>query len=278
MKETFVNYPPHTAGSLFRIELAGTSYCDGSYRIYREKASQLVIEYVIRGHGIVTLDEKQYTAKAGDIYLLPPGRKHLYYSDDKDPWEKVWFNASGTLIRPLLQEYNPQEIAVFPDAGGKEYFDQIHELGRTTACTTAQKHETAVLIFHQLLQHLYGRYYNQEPLYAKETVLIKEYLDNHFAENVSLKELSKMAYLSESQIIRIFKKDMGKTPYEYSLELRLEHAKKLLRDTRMMVKEISAALHFCDEHYFSYLFKQKVGLTPLQYRKKETLLTNFIII
>ena len=87
-----------------------------------------------------------------------------------------------------------------------------------------------------------------------------------------------MAYLSESQIIRIFKKDMGKTPYEYSLELRLEHAKKLLRDTRMMVKEISAALHFCDEHYFSYLFKQKVGLTPLQYRKKETLLTNFIII
>ena len=49
-------------------------------------------------------------------------------------------------------------------------------------------------------------------------------------------------------------------------ELKMEYGKRLLKNTRLMVREISEYLGFCDEHYFSYLFKQKTGNSPLTYR------------
>ena len=76
-----------------------------------------------------------------------------------------------------------------------------------------------------------------------------------------------MVFLSESQIIRIFKKDLSVSPYEYILDQKLAQARLLLRSTGLMVKEIAFQLGFCDEHYFSSLFKQKTGKTPTAYRK-----------
>ena len=96
---------------------------------------------------------------------------------------------------------------------------------------------------------------------------MKEYLDNHIDRNVSLKDLGELVYLSESQVVRIFKKNLGKTPHEYSLEIKLEQAQKLLSNSNLMIKEIAEQLKFCDEHYFSYIFKKKTGKTPKEYRK-----------
>lgn len=89
----------------------------------------------------------------------------------------------------------------------------------------------------------------------------------HVSQNISLKELGGLVFLSESQVVRRFKRDLGTTPHEYSLNLKLEQAKKLLRNTRLMVREIAEYLGFCDEHYFSYIFKKKTGRTPLEYRR-----------
>ena len=54
-----------------------------------------------------------------------------------------------------------------------------------------------------------------EYLHDKEIRLMLNYMDTHFPESISLKELCDLIYLSETQVIRIFKKNTGKTPYEY---------------------------------------------------------------
>lgn len=268
MREEFVHFPQTEDELPFYIQLAGTSYCDGSYKIYRRKSVCMVTEYVVSGEGTVTLDGKQYRAKEGDIYMLPPGRDHYYYSDSANPWVKVWFNACGALIDGLFKAYDPKYMAVFPAAGGREFIDRILEIGRDDNNNAKEKHEKAAIVFHELMQFLHGKYYTREKNYSRETVLMKEYMDNHVAENITLKELGDMVYLSESQIIRIFKKDLGTTPYEYILSLKMEQAKLMLRSTGLMVKEIAFQLGFCDEHYFTYLFKQRTGKTPTAYRKE----------
>ena len=68
-------------------------------------------------------------------------------------------------------------------------------------------------------------------------------------------------------MIRIFKKIYGVTPYEYLIELRLQTAKILLKDTNLTIKEIADKLVFFDEHYFSSIFLKKVGVRPGVYRK-----------
>ena len=268
MREEFINFPRSSSEKHFVIELAGVSYCDGSYEIRRDKSPCLVMEYVIKGEGTILLNGRTYSAKEGDIYLLPAGEVQFYYSDSKNPWEKIWFNANGTLLSSLLQEYNPRKQVVFPDAGGREYFEKIHEIGKDNNYSAVEKHRKAALVFHELLQYLYDKFYGNECLYSKETILLKEYLDNHVTENISLKEMGDLVYLSESQVVRLFKRDLKMTPHEYSLHLKLELAKKLLQSTRLMVREIAGYLGFCDEHYFSYIFKKKAGCTPLEYRKR----------
>lgn len=266
MKEKFIHFPTGDKKSHFTVLLAGTSYCDGSYRIEREKSDCMVMEYIIKGRGTVVANGITYEVKAGDIYVLPVGGNHLYYSDKSEPWEKVWFNATGSLTSVLLGEYNPRDMVVFSNAGGKEYFERIHEIGISSYVSGLEKHKRAALVFHELLQYLYDKFYGEKCVYTKETARMKAYLDEHVTENVSLKELGELVYLSESQVVRNFKRDLGKTPHEYCLEMKLDQAKKLLKNTRLMVREIAEYLGFCDEHYFSYIFKKKVGRSPLGYR------------
>jgi len=267
MREDFVNFPPVNGNKHFSIELAGSSYCDETYRIRRDKSACMVLEYVIAGRGTVILDGKEHEAKAGDIYLLPAGRNHLYFSDKREPWEKIWFNARGTLPEALAREYNPGNLVIFENAGGREYIEKIHEIGRSIDYSSDEKHKKAAIVVHELFQYLYDEFYGKKIHISEEAGRMKRYLEEHISENISLKELGDLVYLSESQVVRCFKRDLGITPHEYSLNLKMEHAKKLLCNTRLMVREIAEYLGFCDEHYFSYLFKKKVGKTPLLYRK-----------
>lgn len=268
MKEKFVHFPNHVSNPTFFIELAGISYCDGSYKIHRPKAPCLVMEYVISGEGTIFLDKKQYHAKEGDVYLLPPEMEHLYFSDAHNPWVKIWFNAQGPLISALLNIYNPKNMVVFPNAGGKDFFVDIHNIGKDTSMTGNEKHEKAAVNFHQLLQYLHDKFYSENITYSEESIRLKTYIDNNITQDITLKALGELVHLSESQIIRIFKRDYGKTPYEYVLEWKMNQAKLLLQNTRLMVKEIAVQLGFCDEHYFSYLFRKKTGQTPTAYRNK----------
>lgn len=266
MREEFIDFPPGNEDSHFSVDLAGISYCDENYLIRRKKSTVMVAEYIIKGRGTVILEGEMYEAKAGDIYILPAGVDHLYYPDSREPWEKIWFNVKGTLSSVLLREYNPKSIVIFQNAGGREFFEKLHAIGRDGEYTAVEKHRKAAVVFHEFLQYLYDVFYGKKIPISRETMLVKEYMDQHVDRNVSLKELASLVYLSESQVVRIFKRDMGRTPHEYGLSLKLEQGKKLLKNSNLRVKDIAEYLGFCDEHYFSYIFKNKVGKTPLEYK------------
>lgn len=270
MKEEFIYFPKKEKHTPFGILLAGVSYCDESYFIERPKSPCFCMEYVISGTGTVIIDKKEYHPIAGDIYLLPQGKDHLYFSDKKNPWTKIWFNAEGSLLNALASAYNPGGRVVFNVGGGYEYFKKIHSIGKNTELSAEEKHNAAAVVFHKLMQFLYNA--SQKNTISAEAETVKNYIDSHINENISIKSLAELVYLSESQIIRIFKSNFGKTPYDYILDLKIENAKKLLLNTNMLIKEIAFNLSFCDEHYFSDLFKRKTGKTPSAFKRESKLL------
>lgn len=73
MKEDLYPFLPTRDNPTFFAELIGISYCDGTYLIQRKNSRLYVLEYVIAGTGTIIIDGKQYTASAGDIYLLQAG-------------------------------------------------------------------------------------------------------------------------------------------------------------------------------------------------------------
>ena len=265
MKEEFIHFPPKTENEPFYIERAGVSYPDETYAIKRPHSHCTCVEYIIDGEGTVNCDGEVCYPKKGDIYLLPRGKDHFYFSDNLNPWAKIWININGELVQKLLSVYNPKNRVLFENADGYEYFKKIHAIAADERIPPDKKHSRAAIYFHELMQFLSDQ--TREEKLPREVRILKEYIDSRTMENITLKKLCDMVYLSESQVIRIFKKHLGKTPYEYMLDLKVENAKALLIGTKLMVKEIAYNLGFCDEHYFSYIFKKKTGKTPTQYRK-----------
>lgn len=251
----------------FFIEMAGISYCDGTYKIERKNSNLYCFEYIIKGKGTVIINDEVYTPVEGDIYILQKGSNHKYYSDKENPWIKIWFNIKGNLIDQLMQVYKLNKIHHIPNLDLKELFLKFISTSKSTTDSTEEIFNKAAIIFHEIILNIHSRVKVLKVARDPLALTLKEYLDKHVEDNVSLQNLSDLIFKSVSQTIRLFKREFGITPYDYLLLNRIETAKLLLLNSNMQINEIAFKLNFSDEHYFSNYFKTKVGLSPLKFRR-----------
>lgn len=98
------------------------------------------------------------------------------------------------------------------------------------------------------------------------TYAICEYLAQNVGSRVTLDDLSERFHFGKSSLCEIFKRDTGDTVLNYHLKLKLKEAKRLLREGKLTVGEISSALGFETAEYFSRFFKKNTGKSPRDYR------------
>ncbi|MEK3714428.1 response regulator transcription factor [Paenibacillus sp. FSL R7-0333] len=95
---------------------------------------------------------------------------------------------------------------------------------------------------------------------------IKQYIDTHYHENISLKNIAAMFYMNAVYLGRLFRKTYGVYFNEYLLELRVQEAKKLLRQSDLRMYEIAGRVGFQNADYFVTQFEKLEQLTPSEYR------------
>lgn len=98
---------------------------------------------------------------------------------------------------------------------------------------------------------------------------VKQYIDVHIGESLSVKELAEMVYLSSNHLTRSFKKEYGMTIIDYITESRLRLAEMLLQTSDLTATIIADRVGYFDYSYFSKLFKKHYGYTPTEYRVKK---------
>lgn len=94
----------------------------------------------------------------------------------------------------------------------------------------------------------------------------KEYIDKHYAEAISVKDVADAVCISESYFKSVFKKSSGYSYSEYLTSVRIDQARKLLNTTEKSVMEIALDVGFQTPNSFSSLFKRETGLTPTQFK------------
>lgn len=99
------------------------------------------------------------------------------------------------------------------------------------------------------------------------------FIQNHYHEPITLKEVADRVYLSASHFSRLFKAEMGMTFIEYLTKYRVEQSKKLLKMTSLPVEVIANYTGFANASYFATTFKRLEGKTPTEYRN---LFSNFL--
>ncbi|XID90691.1 response regulator [Paenibacillaceae bacterium WGS1546] len=101
---------------------------------------------------------------------------------------------------------------------------------------------------------------------------VKQYIETHYHENMSLKHISKKFYMNPVYLGQLFKKTYGVYFNDYLLEIRIQEAKKLLRQTDLKVYEVAERVGFGNPDYFVTQFEKVERKTPTEY--KNGLLTN----
>ena len=104
----------------------------------------------------------------------------------------------------------------------------------------------------------------------QQIVRIRQYIDEHIEEELSLKRVAQAFYLSTSYLSRLFKNKAGMNFSEYVSMRKIERAKALLTETDLSVAEISRQLNYPEQNSFSRFFKSKVGIPPQTYRTLNT--------
>ncbi|QJD85593.1 response regulator [Cohnella herbarum] len=107
---------------------------------------------------------------------------------------------------------------------------------------------------------------------AKAAVLsqqIKQYIDRHYAQQLTLEEIADRFFLHPVYLSVMFKEKMGETFQDYLRRIRMERAKHLLLTTKYRIDRISVMIGYENTKYFYKVFKKETGFTPADYRQRQ---------
>ena len=110
----------------------------------------------------------------------------------------------------------------------------------------------------------------RQPLPRMETARLKQmlgFIREHYAEDISPADIAASAGVCERECFRCFKQELGTTPLATLTDFRLRKAAELLRETDRSVSDIAAACGFATSSYFGKVFRRRMNLSPLAYRR-----------
>lgn len=235
---------------------------------------------VVEGRFSLSLNRNQYTLSAGDVAFVNAGVLH-HGEGEHCTYECVVFKPEKLLrggiadayIKPLSRrlctvcEYLPQaahpQIALCAD---KLLLHLSKKADFYELATVAALGELFYLLYQCNLVNKQTLPRAQEKQIEQLTLLLT-WMEDHYAERITLGDLSRESGMNEKYLCRFFKAYTSHTPIDYVNRLRIEHASDDLRTKHVSVTDAAYANGFNDSAYFSKLFRKIKGVTPIEYRK-----------
>ncbi|ALC80214.1 MULTISPECIES: AraC family transcriptional regulator [Bacillus] len=241
--------------------------------------------YVKKGTLYITENEKSFSVKSGEYILLSPELEHYGTKSCEEDTDYYWLHfhesnyefaeTGGNNWAELQYEKGSyEEPANFhmslPRKGKvqqtqflENHFESLINYSTENSDLPLRKQ----ILFEELLLHLQKEAF-QIPS-AKERVAWEaaRYLQKHYKEKITAVNLSIALHYNQDYVSRCMQQVLGVTPGQYTNRVRMTEAKRLLASTNEKMGVIAEMIGMEDPTYFSKLFKQIEGISPIEYRK-----------
>ncbi len=229
--------------------------------------------YISSGQGTLE-SESRFSAvvEPGHAFLLFPKVWHRYTPNPETGWHEHWIGFDGEIARQWLKHkfISPKKPIVKINAEDTVMatFNRVMQAIRANRPALQQILAGAT---HNLMGLVYSAQQAQPAADAQNANVIENAItriQNEFDRELDVKLLAREFGVSYSWFRHTFAGHTGLSPHQYLLGFRLVRARSLLAETELSIKEIAMQIGFGDEFYFSRLFRQKLKLTPSQWRNR----------
>lgn len=235
----------------------------------------------VEGSARICVNETWHDLKAGNIYFINGFMLDKNRCDDFMDVFWLHFVPESQLVSMHLNKLEPvycwdNDYAAKHSADFRqvpELFENPHQSeNRPLEATEFSKLCNINALILKLVSHMTAEQDKDlhaipYDLYYKLKAAV-DFIDNYYYKNLSLEEMAQKVFLNPSYFLRLFKKCFKMTPNAYLTTKRLNEACRLLARTSVSIREIAESTGFCNQFYFSKVFKGYFHKTPLEYRYK----------
>ena len=262
--------------TLSNLELLHATYVTHTFAPHTHEG--YVIGVIEQGAEQFAYRRRQHVAPAGSIVFINPGEMHTGSSAAEHGWTYRTLYPPVELLQRAASDLTgrPHDIPFFaePVIRDPEMMTEIAITHRALEEQASALERESRLLW--TLSRLILRYADDHPRprpFTKEHMgiqRVRSYIDENYAENISLEQLAAIAHLSPFHLLRSFRDQMGLPPHSYQIQIRIMQAKQLLRMGLLCI-DAAMAVGFADQSHFTKHFKRIVGVPPGLYgraRKK----------
>lgn len=230
-------------------------------------------EFIMDSEGSMNLEGVKYPLKPGDLCL----RKPYEMTQGEPPYSCYMISIAlcdEDLAKKTHPHYSNEIIDRLPpvlSVKNPTYYELIFQ--RILDQYIRNEPSSSLLISSLILEIIYAAYQESKQFYLPSSAYSRiirkaiQFIESNSLEKVSLDQISEYVGLSSSHFQKIFKETMRLSPHEYLTNYRLTKAKELLLITEDSITDIAIRTGFESNAYFSYVFKNKMKVSPSIYRK-----------
>lgn len=246
-----------------------------------------IVLYCTEGELHMRIESHTFHLEAGDLLLIPQGsfykpldsggcRYYFFHFEAASPNEAET-TPGYMIISPhtgLTDGYGYTCVSTYPSViTVRDFIKQIPLRMRDIFQKASELRPNASFSDQLLLDHLLRELLilMGEPnskQYNKHLIRIMNYIERHYSEDLRLSALSERCFLSQSYIARLFREELSCKPSEYINRVRVSAARTMLSQTNLSITEIADKVGYSDVYYFSRIFKQITGSSPLKIRNQ----------
>jgi AraC-like DNA-binding protein len=251
---------------------AGHQKCGPEYQWGPGVRNHYCIHYVISGGGCYEAGGRICQLSAGDTFILYPDVEVKYYANSGDPWEYAWVGFTGEDADMLVRatDFTKEEPwikkGILPKKTVQEQLEEIYSVKGNDSESAVAMTGALYTLFSTLMH--YSRHEekqkNSQMLYVEQA---KDYIANNYSYPITVEDVASYVGISRSHLFRSFQTYQQQSPKEYLIDFRIRRARQLLRETTLPVASIAYSVGFENNLYFSKVFKNRMQMSPSEYRK-----------
>lgn len=238
------------------------------------------MEFIITGSGRYEINNISFPIRRGMLFLTTPADYHTYSLGSGESFEmyNVQFRSDHLDENVSSYLYSCTEpIALFLEgAQFNELFDTLDKL----TDVFSEKKPMYEIVTRNMIENICVQLVNcintRQPDMSRYSVIRNTviFVKNNYRERITLRDAAAYAGLSEAYFSHIFSSVMGMGFANYVRNIRLDAAANLLKSTELTAKEICYSTGFGNRNYFTEVFGERFGMSPIEYREKYLALGN----